>query len=101
MLGLYLNFVNYSAPYIEIGVEEKDGKWLVSQLYYKDWAKGQNISIGDAVLNVDDGPIAELNQLKYKSKILSANDLTIMKPDGKIINIHIKHLDIPQQFFMY
>lgn len=99
VLGLYLNFVNYSAPYIEIGVEEKDGKWLVSQLYYKDWAKGQNISIGDAVLNVDDGPIAELNQLKYKSKILSANDLTIMKPDGKIINIHIKHLDIPQQFF--
>ncbi|WP_144788869.1 ATP-binding protein [Lysinibacillus fusiformis] len=99
MLGLYLNFVNYSAPYIEIGVEEKDGKWLVSQLYYKDWAKGQNISIGDVILNVDDGPIAELNQLKYKSKILSANDLTIMKPDGKIINIHIKHLDIPQQFF--
>ncbi|WKT79732.1 sensor histidine kinase [Lysinibacillus fusiformis] len=90
---------NYSAPYIEIGVEEKDGKWLVSQLYYKDWAKGQNISIGDTILNVDDGPIAELNQLKYKSKILSANDLTIMKPDGKIINIHIKHLDIPQQFF--
>ena len=99
VLGLYLNFVNYSAPYIEIGVEEKDGKWLVSQLYYKDWAKGQNISIGDTILNVDDGPIAELNQLKYKSKILSANDLTIMKPDGKIINIHIKHLDIPQQFF--
>lgn len=98
-LGLYLNFVNYSAPYIQIGVEEKDGKWLVSQLYYKDWAKGQNISIGDAVLNVDNGPIAELNQLKYKSKILSAKDLTIMKPDGKIINIHIKHLDIPQQFF--
>nr|WP_309370177.1 ATP-binding protein [Lysinibacillus fusiformis] len=94
---LYLR--NYSAPYIEIGVEEKDGKWLVSQLYYKDWAKGQNISIGDTILNVDDGPIAELNQLKYKSKILSANDLTIMKPDGKIINIHIKHLDIPQQFF--
>ncbi|MFA1739699.1 sensor histidine kinase [Lysinibacillus fusiformis] len=91
--------MNYSAPYIEIGVEEKDGKWLVSQLYYKDWAKGQNISIGDTILNVDDGPIAELNQLKYKSKILSANDLTIMKPDGKIINIHIKHLDIPQQFF--
>lgn len=99
VLGLYLNFVNYSAPYIEIGVEEKDGKWLVSQLYYKDWAKRQNISIGDTILNVDDGPIAELNQLKYKSKILSANDLTIMKPDGKIINIHIKHLDIPQQFF--
>ncbi|MGE7986764.1 sensor histidine kinase [Lysinibacillus fusiformis] len=99
VLGLYLNFVNYSAPYIEIGVEEKDGKWLVSQLYYKDWAKGQNISIGDVILNVDDGPIAELNQLKYKSKILSANDLTIMKPDEKIINIHIKHLDIPQQFF--
>ena len=99
VLGLYLNFVNYSAPYIEIGVEEKDGKWLVSQLYYKDWAKGRNISIGDTILNVDDGPIAELNQLKYKSKILSANDLTIMKPDGKIINIHIKHLDIPQQFF--
>ena len=94
----YLNYVNYSEPYIQIGVEEENDKWVISQLYYKDWAEGQNISVGDAILTVDNEPINELNQLKYKSKILSANEITILKPDGDLINIHIKHLDIPQQF---
>lgn len=98
IIGLYLNYVNYSAPYIEIEVEKEDGKWLVTRLYYKDWADRQNLSIGDAILTVDKHPIDHLDQLKYKSRILSANDLTILKPNGDLINIHIKHLDIPQQF---
>lgn len=98
IIGLYLNYVNYSAPYIEIEVEKEDGKWLVTRLYYKDWANRQNLSIGDAILTVDKRPIDSFDQLRYKSRILSANDLTIMKPNGDLINIHIKHLDIPQQF---
>ncbi|KOY80495.1 sensor histidine kinase [Lysinibacillus macroides] len=98
MIGLYLNYVNYSAPYIEIGVEQEDDRWLVSQLYYQDWATRQNIAIGDTILAVDGGPFEDHNQLKYKSSILSANELTIMKPDGALITIHIKQLDIPQQF---
>ncbi|WGF36666.1 histidine kinase [Lysinibacillus capsici] len=98
IIGFYLNYVNYSEPYIQIGVEEENDKWVISQLYYKDWAEGQNISVGDAILTVDHEPINELNQLRYKSKILSANEITILKPDGDLINIHIKHLDIPQQF---
>ncbi|MFK5710420.1 sensor histidine kinase [Lysinibacillus boronitolerans] len=98
IIGFYLNYVNYSEPYIQIGLEEENGRWVISQLYYKDWAEGQNISVGDAILTVDTEPINELKQLRYKSKILSANEITILKPDGDLINIHIKHLDIPQQF---
>ncbi len=98
ILGFYLNYVNYSAPFIEIEVEKEDGQWLVSQLYYEDWAESQNIAIGDVILTVDEHPIDHLKQLKYKSKIISANELTVMKPSGNIMNIHIKHIDIPQQF---
>ncbi len=98
MIGFYLNYVNYSAPYIDIEVEKENGQWAVTQLDYKDWADSQNIAIGDVIVKVDERPIDHLNQLKYKSKILSANDLTVMKPSGSLINIHIRHLDIPQQF---
>ena len=97
IIGVYLNYVNYSAPYIQIGVEEENDSWVISQLYYKDWAEEQNIAIGDTILSVNNGPLNEFNQLKYKSIILSANALTIMKSDGNLIHIHIKHLDIPQQ----
>ncbi|WP_341300727.1 ATP-binding protein [Lysinibacillus sp. FSL H8-0500] len=98
VIGLYLNYVNYSAPYIEIEVEQEDDRWLVTQLYYQDWAARQNIAIGDVIIAVDGDPFDDLNQLKYKSRIVSANELTIMKPDGALITIHIKQLDIPQQF---
>lgn len=98
VIGLYLNYVNYSAPYVEIEVEQQDDKWLVSQLYYKKWAEKQNISVGDTIVTVDGRQMDDLKQVKYKSRILSANKLTIMKPDGALIHIHIKHLDIPQQF---
>ncbi|MGN4123897.1 sensor histidine kinase [Lysinibacillus sphaericus] len=99
VLGLYLNYVNYSAPFLDIEVEKENGKWVVTKPYYEDWAKGQNISAGDVVLTVDNMPIENQKQVKYKSVILSANTLTIKKPDGEIIDIHIKNLDIPQQFY--
>ena len=99
MIGLYLNYVSYSVPLLEIKVEKENGKWGVTQPYYKDWTGWRNISSDDVILRVDDVPMDHLNQLKYKSKIMAANKITIMKPNGDIQDIHIKHLDIPHQFY--
>ncbi|MGE7913433.1 sensor histidine kinase [Lysinibacillus xylanilyticus] len=99
VIGLYLNYVSYSKPLLEIKVEKENGKWGVTQPYYKDWAGWRNISSDDVILRVDDVPMDHLNQLKYKSKIMAANKITIMKPNGDIQDIHIKHLDIPHQFY--
>ncbi len=99
VIGLYLNYVNYSAPYLDIKVEKENGEWGVAHPYFKNWAEWESISPDDVILRVDDMPIDNLKQVKYKSKILSANSITIMKPDGEIVEIHIKRLDIPQQFF--
>jgi len=99
VVGIYLNYVNYSGPLLEIKVEKENSKWGVTQPYYKDWTGWESISSGDVILSVDDVPIDQLNQVKYKSTILSANKITIMKPNGDIKDIHIKHLDIPRQFY--
>lgn len=98
-MGLYLNYMNYSGPLLEIGVEEENGKWRVTQPYYKDWTGWKNISSSDVILTVDDVPMDHLKQPKYKSKIVAANKITIMKPNGEIKDIHIKHLDVPNQFY--
>ena len=99
VIGLYLNYVNYSAPLLGINVEKEDGKWVVTQPYYKEWVEWESISSEDAILRVDDTPIDDLNQVKYKSEILSAKKLTIMDRNGNIKDIHIKHLDNPSQFY--
>jgi len=99
VIGLYLNYVNYSGPLLEIEVEKEDGKWGVTQPYYKDWTEWESISSADVILRVDDVPMDDLNQLKYKTKIVAANKITIMKPNGEIKDIHIKHLDVPHQFY--
>ncbi len=99
VLGIYLNYMNYSGPLLEIGVEKENGKWGVTQPYFKDWTGWKNISSSDVILSVDDVPMDHLNQVKYKSKIVDANKITIMKPNGEIKDIHIKQLDVPNQFY--
>ncbi|WP_370043853.1 sensor histidine kinase [Lysinibacillus sp. RC79] len=99
VIGIYLNYVNYSGPLLEIEVEKENGKWGVTQPYDKDWIEWKSISPSDVILRVDDVPMDHLNQLKYKSIIVAANKITIMKPNGEITDIHINHLDIPNQFY--
>lgn len=99
VIGMYLNYANYSRPLLEIEVEEENGKWGVTQPYYKEWKEWGSISPSDVILSVDDVSMDHLNQLKYKSTIVAANKITIMKPNGEIEDIHIKHLDIPHQLY--
>jgi len=98
-IGLFLLYVNYSGPFLNIGLKEEDGQWVITDFYYKEWAMDQNISPGDIVVNVNDTPIEDLDNVKYFSTILSAHDLTIIKQNGEKVNVKIHHLDIPQQFY--
>ncbi|WP_460014098.1 sensor histidine kinase [Lysinibacillus sp. CTST325] len=99
VIGIYLNYVNYSGPLLEIKVEKENGKWGLTQPYYKEWKEWENISPSDVILSVDDVSMDHLNQLKYKSTIVAGNKIKIMKPNGEIEHIHIKHLDIPHQLY--
>ncbi|MFC9538975.1 sensor histidine kinase [Lysinibacillus sp. NPDC056959] len=67
--------------------------------YYKDWATKQQIESGDIIINVDGTEINNISNIKYDFVLRAANDLTIKKPNGNLIYVHIKPLDIPQQFY--
>ncbi|EON72110.1 sensor histidine kinase [Lysinibacillus sphaericus] len=98
-IGCYLLFVTYSKPFLNIEIEEENGRWIVTDPYYKDWADKQGVSPRDAVLDVDGIQINDIANIKYDFVIRAANDLTIMKPNGHLVHVQIKPQDIPQQFY--
>ncbi|MFJ7731523.1 ATP-binding protein [Lysinibacillus sp. NPDC097231] len=100
--GIYLLNITYSSPALNIQIEEKDGRWLVVEPYFKKWANNNNLASGDIVLEIDGIQTNQFNNIKYikyYSVIRTANELKIMKPNGQVLEIQIKHLDIPQQFY--
>ncbi|MEQ6357985.1 ATP-binding protein [Lysinibacillus sp. M3] len=99
IIGFYLLYVTYSKSFINIEVKKENGEWLVVDSYYKDWATKQQIEPGDIIINVDGTEINNISNIKYDFVLRAANDLTIKKPNGNLINVHIKPLDIPQQFY--
>ncbi|MDM5249097.1 ATP-binding protein [Lysinibacillus sp. G4S2] len=99
VIGIYLFYVTYSSPSLNIKVQEKDGQWFVIEPYFKKWADDNHVMSGDTILEVDGTRIEYDTKLKYDSVIRAANELLVMKPDGKLIEVKIKHLDIPQQFY--
>ncbi len=99
LIGFYLLYLTYSKTFINIGVKEENGEWLVVESYYKDWATKQQIETGDIIINVDGTAINNISNIKYDFILRAANDLLIKKPNGNLIHIHIKPSDIPQQFY--
>lgn len=99
IMGFYLLYVTYSKPFINIELKEENGEWLVVDSYYKDWATEQQIEPGDIIINVDGTEINNISNIKYDFVLRAANDLTIKKSNSSLIHIHIKPLDIPQQFY--
>jgi len=103
--GLYLLNITYSSPALNIQIEENDGQWLVVEPYFKKWANNNNLTSGDIILEIDGiqtnqfTNIKYIKYIKYYSVIRTANELKIMKPNGQVFEIQIKHLDIPQQFY--
>ena len=99
VVGFYLLIITYSAPSLSIKLIEKDGQWIITKPYYKNWADKHHISPGDIILEVDGTQIDYIPNIKYDSVIRAGNDLTIMKPSGQKIEVQIDHFDIPQQFY--
>ncbi|MGE7093143.1 ATP-binding protein [Lysinibacillus sp. NPDC048646] len=99
IIGLYLLFITYSKPFLNIEIEEQNGRWIVTDPYYKDWAAKQGVAPRDAVLYVDGIQINDISNIKYDFVIRAANELTIMKPNGNLVHVKIKPQDIPQQFY--
>ena len=99
IIGVYLLFVTYSTSFLGIKIKQEDGQWMVTDSYYKDWAKKQKISPGDIVLKIDGSHINDIQIIKYDFIIRSANDLTILKPNGDKVHVQIKPFDIPQKFY--
>ncbi|KOY82778.1 histidine kinase [Lysinibacillus macroides] len=99
IIGLYLLFIIYSKPFINIEVKEENGAWIITNPYYKEWAVKHQISPGDIVLNINGKNVDEIATIKYDLVIRTANELTLMKSDGNSININIKSFDIIQLFY--
>ncbi|KOY83708.1 histidine kinase [Lysinibacillus macroides] len=99
IIGIYLLSITYSSPSINLKVQERNGQWIIKELYFKEWADHHQIAFGDTVLEVNDIQIENIPNLEYESIIREANELLIRKQDGQILEVKIDHLDIPQQFY--
>ncbi|MEA0554819.1 histidine kinase [Lysinibacillus irui] len=99
IIGLYLLFIIYSKPFINIEVKEENGFWKITNPYYKDWAKKSQIAPGDIVLNINGKEINKITNIKYDLVIRSANELTILKANGESKKIKVKPSDIREQFY--
>ncbi len=99
IIGLYLLFIIYSKPFINIEVKEENGVWKITNPYYKEWALKQQIEPGDIVLSVNGSNIDKITNIKFDLVIRSANEITIMKPSGELKEVKIKPFDITEQFY--
>ncbi|WP_347722641.1 sensor histidine kinase [Lysinibacillus capsici] len=97
--GIYLLYITYSTPFLNIELEKINDNWTITDSYYKNWASKHKIVPGDIVLYVDNVKISNLSYISFDSAIRAAKEITIQKSDGRIVSIQIKNLDIPQQFY--
>lgn len=98
MLGVYLLYVPYSKPYLGINLVEEKGDWVIEHTH-DQLVDGQKISAGDIVLKVDNIEIEDISYIKYDLTIRAANSLTILKPNGNIIDIKPSGLDFSERFY--
>ncbi|MFF2176729.1 ATP-binding protein [Lysinibacillus sp. NPDC058147] len=92
--------VSYSAPFLSIGIEEQDQQWKIKSINYEEWARNEQVFIGDIILTIDGKSIQDISRIQYDPYIRGATALSIQKSDDSILNIDIQHTDIPQQFYM-
>ncbi|PAD23145.1 ATP-binding protein [Terribacillus saccharophilus] len=99
--SLYLLITAISSPFVGIELKQKGEKFVVENIYYEDWAAKHQLTAGDIILEVDDIPISSLQEVRESSEIRDSKKLTLLKENGQIVKLHIKHSDIPRQFYMH
>lgn len=100
ILGLYVLSVSYSTPLIGTTIKEENGKFVLVDFYYKEWAQQNHIEKGDIILEINHTPVERIENLKDELLIRTANHLLIQKQDGQIQQIIVRHSDLQRQFYM-
>lgn len=100
VLGLYVLSVSYSTPLVGVFIKEENEKFVLVDFHYKEWAEQNHVEKGDILLEVNHTPVEKIESLKHELVVRTANHLSIQKRDGQIHQIDIRHLDLPQQFYM-
>ncbi|MGE7693953.1 sensor histidine kinase [Lysinibacillus sp. NPDC094177] len=100
VLGIYVLVVAMRIPLIGISVETFSGNTVMTDFYYPDWAQQNNIEKGDLLLTIDGKPAEDVRSIQFDSLARSAKELTIMKPDGDVHSVTVKHKDIPEEFYL-
>ncbi|MGE7093618.1 ATP-binding protein [Lysinibacillus sp. NPDC048646] len=100
LLGIYVLGVAIQTPYIGITVNTANGQPVIVKTYYTDWGRQQNIEKGDILLTIDRQPAEEKITMGKPHVFRSAKELTILKPDGVVRAITVKHKDIPEELFI-
>ncbi|MEB2300056.1 histidine kinase [Lysinibacillus xylanilyticus] len=84
-----------------LGLKEENGEWVVTSSYNKQLANGVRISEGDVVLSVNNIQTEDVPNVKHDHVIRTANLLTIMKPNGHIIDVKISRSDFLEHVIYY
>ncbi|MEC1178370.1 histidine kinase [Metasolibacillus meyeri] len=100
-LGVYLSIVDYKSPLIKIKIQQQDKLWVVEKPYYEQWAVEHGIDIGDIILEIDNMDISGYRLISYDEFIRAANELTIKKQDGTILQVEVLHRDLLMQFYLH
>lgn len=99
--GIYVLYVSFATPFVNIDLMKEEEEWKIESISYEDWANEAGISIGDRILKIDNIPINNIVSIEYNPSIRGASELTVQKTSGIILNILVKHKDIPYQIFMH
>lgn len=101
VLGIYLLAVAIQTPFVNIALHETNGQLIIAKPYYTEWAQLQNIEIGDILLNIDQQPAATHPDIQKYHHVIEAKELSILKSDGTVHTVTIKHQDIPEELFTF
>ncbi len=97
ILGLYIFYVSYNSPIVQIELEERDDQWIISKIAYEIIGEKYNIHEGDIVLKINNQDIHDSPKLRIDTTILSASNITLITKEGKIEHIYFNHNDLTSQ----
>lgn len=101
LLGTYLLYITYSKHYLGIDLKEENGEWVVTSSYNKQLESGIRISEGDVILSVNNLHTEDIPNVKHDHLLRTASLLTIMKPNGQIMDVSVSRFDLLEQYFHY
>lgn len=101
ILGIYVLIVAVSSPFISILVDTTNGQPTIIRSYYSEWAQQQQIEQGDIILSINQKALTGFVASQKNMYISSANELSILKTDGTVHKIKVKHRDLPEEFYLH